>query len=109
MNRIHALAASLIVALSAIFGLAAVVTTTGVGASKSTVSDQAISARQHELNRAEAALARARANKPPALPAIPATPRPRVVTQSAPSIVISSSSSDDEHEDDEDEHEEDDD
>jgi hypothetical protein len=106
MNRIHALAASVIVALSAIFGVAAVVTTTGVGAPKSTVSDQAIAARQNNLNRAEAALAKARAKKPPALPAVPPPPPARVITQSAPAIVVSSSSSDDEHEDDEDEHEE---
>ena len=109
MNRIHALAASVIVALSAIFGVAAVVTTTGVGPPKSTLSDQTIAARQHALTRAEAALAKARAKKPPALPAVPAAPRPRVVTQSAPAIVISSASSDDEHEDDEGEHEGDDD
>lgn len=109
MNRIHVLAASVIVALSAIFGVAAVMTTTGIGAPKSTVSDQAIAARQDELNRAETALSKARAKKPPALPAVPAPPPPRVVTQSAPAIVVSSSSSDDEHEDDEDEQEEDDD
>lgn len=108
MNRIHALAASVIVALSAIFGVTAVVTTTGVGAPKSTVSDQAIAARENNLNRAEAALAKARAEKPPALPAVPAPPRPRVITQSAPAIAVSSSS-DEEHEDDEDDHEEDDD
>ena len=109
MNRIHALAASIIVALSAIFGVAAVVTTTGAGAPKSPVSDQAIAARQHALTRAEAALAKARAKQPPALPAVPAPPRPRVVTQRAPAIVVSNSSSDDEHEHGEEEHEEDDD
>ena len=108
MNRIHVLAASIIIALSAIFGVAAVVTTTGVGAPKSAVSDQTIAARQNQLNRAEAALAKARSKKPPALPAVPAPPRPRVVTQRAPAIVVSSSSSDGEHEDDG-EHEEDDD
>ena len=109
MNRIHVLAASVIVALSAIFGVAAVMTTTGIGTPKSTVSDQAIAARQDALNRAEAALSRTRAKKPPALPAVPAPPPARVVTRSAPAIVVSNSSSDDEHEDDEDEHEEDDD
>jgi hypothetical protein len=49
LNRIHALAASTIVALSAIFGVAAMATTTGIGAPKaaeSQVSDQAFAARQ---------------------------------------------------------------
>ena len=110
MNRIHALAASVIVSLSAIFGLAAMATTAGIGAPKaaeSQVSDQAFAARQRKLNRAEAALRKARAKKPPALQPAPAAPPPRVVAQSAPAPVMSSSS-DDDHEDD-DEFEDDDD
>ena len=102
MNRIHALAASTVVALSAIFGVAAMATTAGIGAPKaaeSQVSDRAISARQRKLNRAEAALRKARAKKPPPLPPAPAAAPPRVVAQSAPAPVLSSSS-DDDHEDD---------
>ena len=111
MNRIHALAASTIVALSAIFGVAAMATTAGIGApraAESQVSNQAFAARQRKLNRAEAALRKARAKKPPPLPPAPVAAPARVVAQSAPAPVVSSSS-DDDHEDDDDELEDDDD
>jgi hypothetical protein len=111
LNRIHALAASTIVALSAIFGVAAMATTAGIGGPKATesqVSDQAVAARQRRLNRAEAALRKARARKPPPLPSAPAA-APRVVTRSAPAPVVSSSSDDDHEDDDEFEDDEDDD
>jgi hypothetical protein len=107
LNRIHALAASTIVALSAIFGVAAMATTTGIGApqaAESQVSDQAFAARQRKLNRAEAALRKARAEKPPPLPPAPApaAAAPRVVAQPAPAPAASSSSfSDDDEDDDE--------
>jgi hypothetical protein len=100
LNRIHALAASTIVALSAIFGVAAMATTHGIGepkAAESQVSDQAFAARQRKLNRAEAALRKARARKPPPLPPAPAAAAqaPRVVAQSAPAPVVNSASDDD--------------
>ncbi len=75
MNRIHAMAASTIIGLSAVFGVAATTKSTGVGEPKpaaSKVSDAEIAARQRELNRAQKALRKARAQKPPALPAAPA-------------------------------------
>jgi hypothetical protein len=107
LNRIHALAASTIVALSAIFGVAAMATTSGIGAplaAESQVSDQAVAARQRKLNRAEAALRKARAKKPPPLPSAPArsSAAPRTVAQPTPAPVASSSSfsDDDDHEDD---------
>ena len=56
MNRIHVLVASVIVGLSAIFGLAATTKTVGIGEAKpavSRVSDRAIAARKRKLNRAE--------------------------------------------------------
>jgi hypothetical protein len=115
LNRIHALAASTIVSLAAIFGVAAMATTHGIGepkAAESQVSDKAFAARQRKLNRAEAALRNARARKPPPLPPTPAAaaPAPRVVAQPAPAPVVSSSSDDDDDDDfDDDEFEDDDD
>jgi hypothetical protein len=113
LNRIHALAASTIVALSAIFGVAAMATTHGIGAPKaaeSKVSDQTFAARQRKLNRAEAALRKARARKPPPLPSAPAAaaPAPRVVAQPAPAPAVSSSSDDDDSDFDDDDFEDDD-
>ena len=113
MNRIHALAASTIIGLSAVFGVAATTKTTGIGEPKpavSKVSDAVIAARQRKLNRAQKALRKARAQKPPALPAAPArsfsaappraaSPTVRVVrTASAPAP----RSFDDDHDDDDD-------
>jgi hypothetical protein len=113
LNRIHAWAASVVVALSAVFGVAAMATTAGIGQPKgaeSLVSDQTIAARQRKLNRAEKALRKARAKKPPPLPAAPAAPAARVITRSAPApVVSSSSSSDDDHDEDDDEDDRDDD
>jgi hypothetical protein len=101
------LVASIVVGLSAIFGVAATTKTVGIGESKpatSQVSDQTIAAQNRKLNRAEAALRKAKAQKPPALPAVPPAPQPRLVAQPAPPaapIVRSAapSSSDDEHDD----------
>ena len=112
MKRIHVLAASLIIGLSAIFGVAAATNTVGLGQSKpaaSKVSDQTIAARQRQLNRAQAALRKARGQKPPTLPAVPATrtappaaPRVQLIAQPAPvSTAGSRASSDDGLEEDE--------
>ena len=113
MNRIHALAASTIIGLAAIFGVAAMSKTAGVGASKpaaSQVSDELIAARQRKLDRAERALRKVRAEKPPTLPAVPLEnglrPPARVISQPALSA-SASSSTDDDDEDDEDEFEDD--
>ena len=125
MNRIHVLVASVIVGLSAVFGLAATTKTVGIGESKpavSRVSDRAIAARKRKLNRAQVALRKARARKPPPLPAVPqrpapAPPRTQLVAQAAPpsSAAAAPSFSDDDHDDDDhdddddDDHEEEDD
>ena len=105
MNRIHVLVASVIVGLSAIFGLAAATKTAGIGAPKPTtsqVSGQTIAARQRKLDRVQAALRRARAKRPPALPVVPAAPRTQLVAQPAPVAGSASPTSwDDEHEDEE--------
>ena len=112
MNRIHVLVASVIVGLSAIFGHAATTKTVGIGEAKpavSRVSDRAIAARKRKLNRAEIALRKARARKPPPLPSVPqapAPPRSQLVAQAAPPSSAAAAPS---FSDDDDDHEEDDD
>ena len=110
MNRIHVLVASVIVGLSAIFGLAATTKTTGIGQAKpaaSQVSDQTIAARKRKLRRAQVALRKARAQKPPPLPATTrppiSAPRAQLVAQPAPVVSAPgarSFSDDDDHSDD---------
>lgn len=114
MKKSHVLAASLILGLAAIFGVAAATKTAGFGAAAAQtqtgkVSDATIAARQHKLDRAEIALRRARADQPPALPNAPkvsaaAAPRAQrlVYTRPAPVVVVRSSAS---HEEQGDEHE----
>jgi hypothetical protein len=105
LNPIHALVASAIVGLAVVFGVAATTKTVGSGASKpatSQVSNKTIAGRQRKLDRAQAALRTARAQKPPALPAVPPVSRAQPVSQavSQPMPVSSSSapsSSDDSH------------
>ena len=112
MNRMHVLVASVIVGLSAIFGLAATTKTAGIGESKpavSQVSDRAIAARKRKLDRAQVALRKARARKPPSLPSVPqraapTAPRTQLVTQAAPPTRTAAASSfgDDDHQEDDD-------
>jgi hypothetical protein len=105
LNRIHALAASVIIGLAGVFGVAAATKTAGIGGSKpaaNKVSDQTIAARQLKLDRAQAALRKARNQKPPALPAVPASPaaapQAQLVAQPAPVVQsVPHSSSDDGH------------
>jgi hypothetical protein len=103
LNRIHVLVASVILGLSAIFGLAATTKTAGIGQTRpatSQVSHQTIAARQRRLDRVQAALRRARAKKPPAFPAVPAAPRAQLVAQPSPVAASGSPRSwhEDEHE-----------
>lgn len=107
MNKYHVLAASLILGLAAIFGVAATTKTAGFGAAAQTakIPNATIAARQHKLDRAEVALRRARADRPPTLPAVPkvsAAPRAQQVVYSrpAPVVVLRSSSSHGEQSDD---------
>ncbi len=109
MNRIHVLVASVIVGLSAVFGLAATTKTAGIGETKpatSQVSDQTVAARKRKLRRAQVALRKARAQKPPPLPAVPrppvSAPRAQLVAQPAPPVTAPSTrsfSDDDDHDD----------
>ena len=118
MNRIHVLVASVIVGLSAVFGLAATTKTTGIGETKpatSQVSDGTVAARKRKLKRAQVALRKARAQKPPPLPAIPrppvSAPRAQLVAQPAPPVSAPSPrsfSDDDDHDEDDDHHSDDD-
>jgi hypothetical protein len=123
LNRIHALAASTIIGLSAVFGVAATTKSTGVGEPKpavSKLSDAQIAARQRKLNRAQKALRKARAQKPPALPAAPAPARgvsfSRAPVVSQPTRIVRTTSApsaprsfDDSHDDDRDDDHDDDD
>ena len=110
MNRIHVLIASLIVGLAAIFGLAATTKTVGIGQAKpavNRVSDRVIATRNRKLDRAEVALRKARARKPPALPSVPqrpapAPPRTVLVAQAAPPAAAPTFFDDDDHEEDDD-------
>ncbi len=122
MKRIHALAASAIIGLSAVFGVAATTKSTGIGEPKpavSKLSDAQIAARQRRLNRAQKALRKARAQKPPALPAAPApsrgvsvsraqvSPQPTRIIRTA-SAPAAARSFDDSHDDDRDDDHDDD-
>ncbi len=114
MNKFHVLAASLILGLAAIFGVAATTKTAGFGAAAAQTqtgkaSNAAIAARQHKLDRVQIALRRALADRPPALPTLPTAPTtarasaaPRaqrlVYTRPAPVVVVRSSASHTEHE-----------
>jgi hypothetical protein len=97
-----------IIGLAAVFGVAATTKSAGIGEPKpaaSQVSDAAIAARQRKLNRAQKALRKARAQKPPALPAAPTTrvsaSRAPVTSGSAPIVRSASAprSFDDSYED----------
>lgn len=115
MKRIHALAASAIIGLSAVFGVAATTKSAGIGEPKpaaSKVSDAEIAARQRKLDKAQKALRKARAQKPPALPAAPARAVSASAQVSPPTRIVRTASAprsfDDSHEDDrDDDHDED--
>ena len=108
MKKIHALAVAAILAVSAVFGLAAATKTAGLhsASGSATVSSAAISARAKRLDRVQASLRRSLRDKPPALPAVPASGNgagaaaPQVVYhRPAPIIVVKHRSSvDGEHE-----------
>ena len=122
MKRIHALAASAIIGLSAVFGVAATTKSAGIGEPKpaaSQFSDAEIAARRAKLNRAQKALRKARAQKPPALPAAPASGRgvsvSRAPVVSQPTRIVRAASApsasrsfDDSHDDDRDDDHDDD-
>jgi hypothetical protein len=71
MNRARALIVSLAVGLAAIAGVFALGHTLALGKATSPTTDQQVAQRTQKLNRYEASLRKALAQKPPALPAVP--------------------------------------
>jgi hypothetical protein len=77
VNRRHALVIALFLALALVAGLFAAVRTTQLGAAASPAVPAAqIAAKNRQLDRAEAKLKRAAKQRPPALPALPASQPP---------------------------------
>lgn len=95
MNKIHVTVVALILGVSGAFGVAAATRTAGLRttSAKPGASDAAISARAHRLDKAARAIARARRDKPPALPGVPAagsgrSQAPGVVYQRPAPVVV---------------------
>jgi hypothetical protein len=113
MNKIHVTVVALILGVSGALGLAAATHTSGLRttSAKPNVSNAAIAARSRQLDKVERQIARSLRDKPPALPAVPAsrTPsqsqQPRVVYRRPAPVVLVSSRGHDESEDHESEHE----
>jgi hypothetical protein len=89
MKRIHVLAVSLLLALAAALGVLAASRTAHLGsvaAARPRLAGAAITLRARRLERIEASLRRARADRPPPLPALPPLPKASAVrvAQGAP-------------------------
>jgi hypothetical protein len=93
VNRRHAAVISLFLAVALLLGMVATIRTTQLGATASApaTSAAAVARRNRQLDRAEAALRKAAARRPPTLPALPARPAARVqlaaATATAPRTV----------------------
>lgn len=83
MSRIHALAATLLVAVAAVAGVLALRSTVALGQSSKATPAATIARRTAALDRAETQIARMRASRPPALPSAADT----TVQQAAPRVV----------------------
>lgn len=114
MNRSRALIVSLAAAVAAVAGVLALTSTLALGSEARATTDQQVAQRTAQLDRYEASLKKALAQKPPALPAVPrvsstasagaATTVPaRVVYRRAPAVVVAGSGHDDEYEHEQDE------
>ena len=95
MKKIHVLAVAALLGLAAVLGLIGATRTAGVAAGSTTPAPSvSLAAREHRLAQLERQLARARNDRPPALPAVPASsgapaPVPRVVyRRPAPVVVV---------------------
>jgi hypothetical protein len=85
MKKTHAAIVALLLAVAAVLGVFAATRTAGIGAAaRPQVSSATIAAREHRLDRVEAALRKALRDRPPALPAVP-TARAR---QAAPPAIV---------------------
>ena len=98
MNKLHVTVVALILGVSGALGIAAATRTAGLRTvtAHPSASDTAIAARAHRLDKVAREIARARRDKPPALPPVPAARKarasqaPRVVYQRpAPVVVVS--------------------
>lgn len=108
MKRPRALLVSLAVAAAAIAGVFALTSTVSLGSQARASTDAQVAQRSAQLDRYEASLRKALAEKPPRLPAlpttsassagVPSTAPARVVYQSSPPVIVGSSSGSD-HED----------
>lgn len=88
MNRTRALILSLAVGLAAVSGLFALGSTVTLGQQARASSDAQISRRAAQLDRYEASLRKALAQKPPALPPVPSAGDAASVQSAAPVRVI---------------------
>ncbi len=96
MNKIHVTVVALILGVSGALGVAAATRTAGLQttSAKPGASNAAISARAHRLDKVARDIARARRDKPPALPAVPAAngssraQAPRIVYQRPAPVVV---------------------
>ncbi len=85
MNKTHAAIVALLLAVAAVLGVLAASRTVGIGAAaRPQMSSATLAARAHRLDRVEAALRKALRDRPPALPAVPATP----TAQAAPPAIV---------------------
>ena len=88
MNRTRALVVSLAVALAAVFGVVALGQTLTLGQQARSTSDRQVSQRNAQLDRYEASLRKALAQKPPALPPLPDTSNASAPVQSAAPVRV---------------------
>jgi hypothetical protein len=98
MNKLHVTIVAGLLAGAAVLGTFAAGHTVSLGAAHTRASNGDVLTRWKQLNRFEASLQKALAEKPPALPAVPkasaaqqsgaASPQPRVIYQRPPAIVV---------------------
>lgn len=88
MNRTRALILSLAVGVAAIAGVFAVGHTVSLGNQAHATTDRQVAQRTAQLNRYEASLRKALAEKPPALPPVPTSSASSPLQSAAPVRVI---------------------
>jgi hypothetical protein len=90
MNRMHALIVSLAVGVAAIAGVFALGHTISLSNQAHATTDRQVAQRTAQLDRYEASLRKALAQKPPKLPPVPAAGSSSAPTQSSVSAPLSS-------------------
>ena len=91
MNRARALIVSFAVAVAAIAGVFALTSTVSLNSQTRASTDRQVATRTAQLNRYEASLRKALAQKPPKLPAIPAAGQSAGAQSAAPVAAPSTS------------------